>query len=151
MKAFSSPTMLSKAGDTKSHTVQGGTSHSMQDKHSGVIPKSKYHTEKRTIKEADHARKDFKHRMSEERLPHIQNVKGASNATVSGEQLQSQDRISADMSLEAVVTISKGRNSDSPELHFTPSPPPSRKPTTPRPSSAQRFRRMVLDCRDSQS
>ncbi|XP_052257882.1 uncharacterized protein LOC127862680 [Dreissena polymorpha] len=52
--------------------------------------------------------------------------------------------------LEAVVTLKKGHGGDGTDIHMIPSPPPSSKPDTPpRPSSAQRFRRMVLNCRDS--
>ncbi|KAL4236649.1 Coiled-coil domain-containing protein [Mactra antiquata] len=51
--------------------------------------------------------------------------------------------------LEAVLTLSKGTSGDATDVHhFVPSPPSS-KPSTPRPSSAQRFRNMVLECRDS--
>lgn len=51
--------------------------------------------------------------------------------------------------LEAVVTLSKGMTGDATDVHVMPSPPSSAKPTTPRPSSAQRFRKMVLECRDT--
>lgn len=51
--------------------------------------------------------------------------------------------------LEAVVTLSKGTVGDTTDVHVIPSPPTSAKPATSRPSSAQRFRNMVLDCRDA--
>ena len=145
----SPPGMLSSAGDTKSHTVQDGgpTSHVIKDRHKdirGVVPKSKSQTEKRTAHAPDH-------RHVRDRMPDIHNHKGASKVKTASERLHSKDGLSADMSLEAVVTISKGRNTDSPEIKFTPSPPPSGKPPTPRPSSAQRFRQMVLESRDSQT
>ena len=148
LKAFTSPTMLSNAGDTKSHTVHaGGTSHAMKDRHKdrGVVPKSKTQTEKRTTYEPDHSY------VRSDRMPDIHNLKGATNVKAASERLHSKEGLSADMSLEAVVTISKGRRRDSPEVQFTPSPPPSGKPPTPRPSSAQRFRKMVLESRDSQT
>ena len=51
--------------------------------------------------------------------------------------------------LEAVVTLSKGKTGDATDVHVMPSPPSSAKPSTSRPGSAQRFRKMVLQCRDS--
>jgi hypothetical protein len=51
--------------------------------------------------------------------------------------------------LEAVVTLSKGRTGEATDVHMIPSPPSSAKPTESRPGSAQRFRKMVLECRDS--
>ena len=54
-------------------------------------------------------------------------------------------------SLEAVVTVTKGRPGEPAGVCVIPSPPASAKPPTPqRPSSAQRFRRMVLSSRDAQ-
>lgn len=62
----------------------------------------------------------------------------------------SRDPTNAGPQLEAVLTLSKGKSGDATDVHqFMPSPPPSNKPTTPRPSSAQRFRSMVFECRDS--
>jgi len=51
--------------------------------------------------------------------------------------------------LEAVVTLTKGRTGDATDVHMIPSPPTSAKPSSSRPGSAQRFRSMVIDCRDS--
>ncbi|XP_053395659.1 uncharacterized protein LOC123525787 [Mercenaria mercenaria] len=75
---------------------------------------------------------------------HNEHISGDNNRKVSNtEQSHSKPK------LEAVVTLSKGKTGDATDVHVIPSPPPSAKPTTPRPGSAQRFRKMVLECRDS--
>lgn len=72
-----------------------------------------------------------------------------SNISADSMRLSHNDPGQVKPKLEAVVTLSKGRTGDATDVHVIPSPPSSAKPTTPRPGSAQRFRKMVLDCRDS--
>lgn len=65
--------------------------------------------------------------------------------------ISSKDRLkdTRQPTLEALVTLTKGKTGDAADVRMIPSPPTSAKPTSSRPSSAQRFRSMVLDCRDT--
>ncbi|XP_052777772.1 uncharacterized protein LOC128215088 [Mya arenaria] len=65
-----------------------------------------------------------------------------------GDVISSKSKGNGQPSLEAIVTVTKGLPGEPADVRVLPSPPSSAKPTTPRPSSAQRFRRMVQDCRD---
>ncbi|XP_060596231.1 uncharacterized protein LOC132750299 [Ruditapes philippinarum] len=78
--------------------------------------------------------------------------KGEYTESLSGDNIRevsNTDQVYNKRKLEAVVTLSKGKTGDATDVHMMPSPPSSAKPTTPRPGSAQRFRNMVLECRDS--
>ena len=146
LKAFTSPVSPSNSGESKCHTEQDKIK-------TGAIPKSKAHLVKKTVSEKDH---HVKHGAKLNSAKHLDSSKTVGNQGIKASHMKSatdkrhnsQDNISAEMSLEAVVTLSKNNTGETQEVHLMPSPPSSSKPTTPRPSSAQRFRRMVLDCRD---
>lgn len=151
LKAFTSPVSLSKSEDTKTQTVQ-------DRQETGAIPKSKCHSEKKTISEKNHVHSKHGERtktqtktaeQSEVVSRKAENWGGRNyrEKSATDKKLKAEDHVGAEMSLEAVVTLSK--SGDTQEVRVIPSPPNSGKPTTPRPSSAQRFRKMVLDSRES--
>ena len=146
LKAFTAPVSISKSGDSKTQTEQ--------DKlEMDVIPKSKVHLDKKTVSDKDHhARHSAKLGSAKysEASKTVRNrvIKGSHSGSSSDKIHRAEDNHSAEMSLEAVVTLSKSKTGQTQEVRLIPSPPPG-KPTTPRPSSAQRFRKMVLESRES--
>ena len=87
-------------------------------------------------------------------LPNSPQIKGISKGTDDrSNRMRFKDSehfgLAKPTSVEAAMGPYKdGNTSNKTNLDFVPSPPPSGKPTTPRPSSAARFRKMVLECRE---
>ncbi|KAK6180038.1 hypothetical protein SNE40_012259 [Patella caerulea] len=83
----------------------------------------------------------------------VQNIPCHPQKDIPHEKLKTRPHHSISPGRIKVVSVNKvlDRYGDSPRTQLTPSPPgTSRSTTPPRPSSAMRFRKMVLDCREGE-
>lgn len=155
MKAFNSPEppksgpiRTHSAGKTKYLTTQKGrqTHHQINDRLTSAEIKSDRSINQRTSEQKSASSSLGKYQVN------LETNKKHKDNDISGDKnirLSQNDQIHTKSKLEAVVTLSKGKTGDATDVHVIPSAPPSAKPTTPRPGSAQKFRKMVLDCRDA--